>query len=174
MGAGRASVEQSGRGEDEAPRADARDPATAGREPGHLRDHLGVAAGIVDTVAADDDQGVEGWPEGGQRVVGHDGQPALRPHRSRLERRDEQLVPGVVAVAAAEHLVGPGEHLVRTGEVQGLAPGEDDDGDPALGHHDSISTQGDGVNDRLPTDSASDERGVAGLTGHRDGPTVGA
>ena len=155
MGAGLAPVEQAGRGEDEAARAHAGDPATACREPHDLGEQLGVAAGVVHTVAADDEERVEGWSEIGQRVVGDHAEPALGAHCTRLEGGDEQLVAGVAPVAAPEDLVGAGEHLVGPGEVQGLAPGEDDDGDPALGHADSIRAGSDGVNDRIPTDSAT-------------------
>ena len=101
----------------------------------------------------------------GQRLIGEDRQAALRPHRTGLGRRDQEAVAGIGPALGAEQLVGPGEDLVGTGQVQGLTARVDDEDDTAVRHGTSIPGIGDGVNDMLPTVSAIGQPGSAAASG---------
>jgi hypothetical protein len=61
----------------------------------------------------------------------------------------------LVALGRIEAAVGPGEHLVRPDDIEGLEPGEGDDHDAVHGAR--VPHRRDGVNDDIPTFPATTE-----------------
>ena len=151
------AVAQPGGGGEEGAAADGRHPAGTGGGAGHPGDEVGVGPGEGRcTGATREQEGVDRVAPGGEPVVGVEGETALAPDRARNGGDHLEGVPGIGSTQVVECGVGAREHLVGTGDVEGLDPGiqRDDDAATRVRHVSTLAPEPAGVNDTIPTISA--------------------
>ena len=143
------AVEEAGLGGEERAVAHADDASCPLRRPSDPVDEVGVAGGVVDAGAAGQDQDVERLGRVGQRLR-DELQPDAGAHRQTGLRHQPQVVADLRALVG-DGIRRGGQHVGRSGHVQGLHPGVSED-QHRSSHEDIVSDPHRGVQATHPTD----------------------